>query len=506
MEQEEVAVAAVEVVAVAVEGSKYIPYDIGINYRADFYPLILDKPTPIDFLEITTEHFLWHDKKSEAYDILCAIKEAFPIILHGLSLSIASTDSLNKEYLFRLKHLANDLNTTLVSDHLSWTGINGVNIQDLFPIPYTNEALEHLIPRIKYVQNYLERPFAIENPSTYLQFSSNHYSEIEFIRILLDETSCSMLLDVNNVYVNAYNHGFCPYHYINHLPTHAIQQIHLAGYDHHGTYLHDTHGRRVSQEVWDLYQHTIKRLGNIATVIEWDNNTPPLEVICREANKARAIISNASSTQSDQKDYALIPPLSYKPSTHHVKIPYKKCLEQFQNTILQNTKNDVEWIAVTDPSQKAPEKLDIYKKHYTMPLLECLHEDYPATTDYMGRASHFVFHKYTDNHPPTHSNADSYGDALPDFLSEQRDNFSLLDSLIYPIDFIIDLCLFEKTMKQLSNSITSSDPTHHMIHCYYDIINAYDAWLDAKTFPDPIKKNCEILLYRHGHEIYYSIQ
>ncbi|MCH2038719.1 MAG: DUF692 family protein [Rickettsiales bacterium] len=472
--------------------------------------MILEQSTPFEFLEITTEHFLWADEGTQAHNILHALNEAFPITLHGLSLSIASTDCLDEDYLYKLKTLADYVDAPLVSDHLSWTGIKGVTTHDLLPIPYTQQALEHIIPRIRTVQDYLKRPFAIENPSTYMQFSNNHYSEVEFIRTILEETSCYMLLDVNNVYVNAFNHGFCPYDYIDRLPPKAIKQIHLAGYDHHGTYLHDTHGRKVSEEVWDLYKYTIERFGTVATVIEWDQNTPSLQVMSKEAHKVQAILKETQAKQHQDAPTLL---KAYDQASSKHSISYLACLERFQYHIVRNETDDTEWIAPPHHAISKTEQLAIYRNHYRMPLLRHLHDTYPATVEYLGEhASNMVFHHYIDHYLSTHLNQHFYGEALPSFLSQNFDQVSSIDDLKYPTQFIRDLCLFENTMARVSKSTSVSDKklpadsNHHIINCTYDVITAYENWLDAEAISEPLKINCTIQICWHDDDVHYHLK
>jgi uncharacterized protein len=208
-------------------------------------------------------------------------------VLHGVSLSVGSTDPIDFEYLKKLKALGKRVNARWVSDHLCWTGVTGLNTHDLLPMPYTDQALRHTIERVRNIQDFLERPIALENASTYLEFSASKWPESEFIAALAEEANCGILLDVNNVYVSSFNHGFDPKKYIDNIPKDRVVQMHLAGHADKGTYLLDTHSDHVRREVWDLYRRAIRRIGSTSTLIEWDDDIPSWEDLALEATMAR---------------------------------------------------------------------------------------------------------------------------------------------------------------------------------------------------------------------------
>ena len=219
--------------------------------------------------------------------MLDQVAERYPVVLHGVSLSVGSTDPIDFEYLKKLKALGKRVNARWVSDHLCWTGVTGLNTHDLLPMPYTDQALRHTIERVRNIQDFLERPIALENASTYLEFSASKWPESEFIAALAEEADCGILLDVNNVYVSSFNHGFDPKKYIDNIPKDRVVQMHLAGHTNKGTHILDTHSDYVINTVWELYRYAHRKLGGVATLLEWDANIPEFDVVHGEALKAR---------------------------------------------------------------------------------------------------------------------------------------------------------------------------------------------------------------------------
>jgi uncharacterized protein (UPF0276 family) len=271
----------------------YSHLGFGLGLRAAHYDEILaSRPRGIDWFEIISENFI--EAHNGYWDFLADLRRDYPIVMHGVSLSIGSTDPLNLRYLAKLKALANHLAAPWISDHLCWTGINGKNTHDLLPIPTNEETLRHVTARVREVQDRLGRRIVLENPSTYLEFSSSDMPEHEFLARLAEAADCGLLLDVNNVYVSAFNHGFDARRYIDAIPAERIVQIHLAGHQHHGTHIIDTHDNHVLDDVWALYAYTIQTKGPISTMVEWDDNIPALTVLTAELDKARAVAASTA--------------------------------------------------------------------------------------------------------------------------------------------------------------------------------------------------------------------
>jgi hypothetical protein len=263
----------------------------GLGLRPDHYPDFLREPQPVDWLEIISENYMVPGGKPLA--MLDAIRADYPMVMHGVSLSIGSDEPLDMDYLAALKALERRVEPLWISDHLCWTGINAHNTHDLLPLPYDAPALDCVVENIGRVQDYLGRRILIENPSSYVTFRSSDRSEWEFLAEMAGRADCLLLLDVNNIYVSARNHGFDPEDYLAGLPTGRIQQIHLAGHSDMGDYVIDTHDADVCDAVWDLYASAIRRFGSVATMIERDDAIPPLADVLAELDRARALAARA---------------------------------------------------------------------------------------------------------------------------------------------------------------------------------------------------------------------
>ena len=261
----------------------------GLGLRAQHYSEILDGDPPIDWFEVISENFMVPGGKP--LHMLDRVRARYPIVMHGVSLSIASTAPLDRDYLARLKHLAMRIEPRWISDHLCWTGVHGRNLHDLLPIPYTREALDHVAARVHAVQDSLGRAIVLENVSTYVQFGCSEMTEWEFLSELTRRTGCWLLFDVNNVYVSAFNHGYDPKAFIAGIPRDRVVQFHIAGHSHMGTHIIDTHDHPVCAEVWALYEEAVRRFGPVSTMIERDDNIPPLAELVDEINMARGIAS-----------------------------------------------------------------------------------------------------------------------------------------------------------------------------------------------------------------------
>ena len=265
--------------------SAQLPTGFGLGLRPDHYEAILVDRPRVDWFEALTENYLVPGGKPLHY--LQRIRERYPLVLHGVSLSIGSTAPLNRDYLARLKALAARIEPAWISDHLCWTGVGGRNTHDLLPLPYTEEALAHVAERVRIVQDVLERRILLENVSSYVTFRQSTLSEWEFLRRVAEEADCDILLDVNNIYVSSVNHGTDPLQYLQAIPVERVRQIHLAGHQSHGRCLIDTHDRPVPDPVWSLYAAAVRRFGRVPVMIERDSDIPPLQDLLDELDVAR---------------------------------------------------------------------------------------------------------------------------------------------------------------------------------------------------------------------------
>ena len=262
----------------------------GLGLRVDHYETILQTRPAVDWFEIISENYLVPGGKPLHY--LDRVRADYPLVMHGVSLSIGSSDPINKDYLKQLKALAERVEPAWLSDHLCWTGLDGTNLHDLLPLPYTEEAINHVADRVRQVQDYLGRQILLENVSSYVSYTQSEMSEWEFVRAVIERADCLMLLDVNNIYVSSVNHEFDARDYLNGIPPERVQQFHLAGHTNHGDYIVDTHDHPIVDPVWDLYADALRRFGRVSTMIERDDNIPPLAELLAELDQARRIAAD----------------------------------------------------------------------------------------------------------------------------------------------------------------------------------------------------------------------
>jgi uncharacterized protein (UPF0276 family) len=269
--------------------------DIGLGLRAPHYSHILEHKPKISWFEAISENYIDIEGggAGRPLHILEKIRENYPVVLHGVSLSIGSTDDLNKSYLLKLRNLAEIIQPSWMSDHVCWTGVHGENLHDLLPLPYTEETIDHLVDRIKYVQDFLGRRFTFENVSAYLSFSHSEMTEWEFLSELSRRADCDLLLDINNIYVSSINQGFHATDFLNGVPAHRIKQMHLAGHSFGNGMLIDTHDAPVTDEVWKLYTEALTLFPKTPTLIEWDDKIPDFDRLLEESRTAKVIWDEA---------------------------------------------------------------------------------------------------------------------------------------------------------------------------------------------------------------------
>jgi uncharacterized protein (UPF0276 family) len=262
----------------------------GLGLRPAHYETILNESPAVDWFEIISENYLVPGGRPLHY--LDRIRERYPLVMHGVSLSIGATDPLDREYLKQLRALAARIEPRWISDHLCWTGAHGLNAHDLLPLPYTEEALKHVAARVGQVQDFLGRRILLENVSSYVSYPESEMSEWEFLREVAARADCLILLDVNNIYVSSVNHEFNAREYLDAMPPERVWQFHLAGHRNHGDYIIDTHDEPVIDPVWQLYEAAVRRFGRVSTMIERDDNIPPLAELLAELDQARKIAAS----------------------------------------------------------------------------------------------------------------------------------------------------------------------------------------------------------------------
>jgi uncharacterized protein (UPF0276 family) len=266
---------------------------VGLGLRTAHYSHVIEERPAVDWFEILSENYM--QTAGRPLYFLDAVAERYPVVMHGVSLSIGSTDPLDREYLSDLRALRDRTRARWVSDHLCWTGVAGTNTHDLLPLPYTEETLRHVAGRVKEVQDFLGAPLALENPSTYVEYAGETMREWDFLARLAEEADCAILLDVNNVFVSAYNHGFDPQTYLDAVPFDRVVQLHVAGHTHHGTHIIDSHIGPVIDEVWRLLSAAYARTGGASVLLEWDAEIPSFEETHAEALRARQFIARTAA-------------------------------------------------------------------------------------------------------------------------------------------------------------------------------------------------------------------
>lgn len=266
---------------------RYPALGYGLGLRVEHYEELLAGDPPIDWLEVLSENYMVDGGRP--LDWLARFRERWPLVLHGVSLSIGGSDPLDRDYLARLSALARFAQPVWISDHLCWTGVDGTNLHDLMPLPYTEEALDHVVARVAQVQDVLGRRIALENVSSYVAFRDSQMGEAQFLAEVARRADCLILLDINNIYVSARNHGFDARDYLATIPIERVQQFHLAGHEDGGDLIIDTHDAPIVDSVWSLYADAVRRFGPVSTLIERDGNIPPLGELLGELDRARAI-------------------------------------------------------------------------------------------------------------------------------------------------------------------------------------------------------------------------
>jgi len=478
----------------------------GLGLRIPHYTHIFEHQPKVDWFEIISENFMDTDGRPKRN--LARIRERYPVVMHGIAMSIGTVDPLNSEYLQKLKALIDFVNPAWVSDHLCWTGIAHKNSHDLLPVPYTEEALTHIIARIKQVQDYLERPLVLENPSTYLEFKTSHIPEAEFIARMAKESGCHLLLDVNNVYVSCYNHRLDPKSYIDTLPLDKVAQIHLSGHSNMGTHIIDTHDDYVVDEVWALYRYVTHKAGRtINTMVEWDDKIPEFDVLYAELGKAKA-------AAQDAHNYNPLPDLAKEHPRYvaNLPTPLSDAQSRMQEAILLGAAIDSkpdEWIRAKE--QFAPTaQLEVYINAYRYRLYDVTAEDYPVLEYYLGNEKFHQFMKdFVNAARSEHFNISRYSGLVPTFLAqhEAADAFALeIATLENAVSQLTDpeetlplepMHLEGMTPEALMESVLHPRKALQLFAFEYPVNPYYRAVKEEQAPPTPAKEKNFVAVFRH---------
>jgi len=271
---------------------------VGVGLRTPHYQYVEQQQPDIPWFEILIDNYLVDG--GEPLQHLTNVRENYPVTFHGVGMSLGSTDPLNMDYLKSLRDMIKRFEPLQVSDHLAWVSTQKTYLHELLPLPYTEEAIAHISNRIQQVQDYLGQRILVENVSSYMQYHDSACTEWEFLNEIVQRADCDLLLDINNIYVSAINHHFDAQDYLDAIPVAQVREMHLAGYEDHGTHLLDSHSQPVHQPVWDLYQQALQRIGPVPTLIEWDQDIPEFDVLKKEAGRAQDIYDNVTGKPHEQ--------------------------------------------------------------------------------------------------------------------------------------------------------------------------------------------------------------
>ncbi len=424
----------------------------GVGLRSQHYPVITETWPRMDWFEAISENYM--DSGGRPLQILEQVRHHYPIALHGTALSIGSIDPLNQDYLDHLRKLVDRIDPFIVSDHLCWSGVEGEVLHDLLPLPFTEEAIEHTVKRVDHVQEFLGRRILLENVSTYVTYKHSVMPEWEFLTEVANRSGCGILLDINNIYVNATNHQFDPHEYLKSIPAKFVGQIHLAGHTDMGSFLFDTHSAPVIHSVWELYREALSLLGPVSTLIEWDENIPPFERLTQEVDKAKLIykefvgrdhvIASAAKQSKSFEIASATPETLLRSDGASVKTSLLEAQEWMRSRI-QFGEESSETSALTsrgkellNPQGGVPgeERASVYANGYPARIHESLKEVYEAVHHVLGDDTFLeASFAYAHQHPSHDYNLNFVGRHLPEFL--QASHFSKT----FP--FIADLAKLE---------------------------------------------------------------
>lgn len=386
---------------------------VGVGLRTQHYPAITQNWPKMDWFEAITENFM--DSGGRPLAILEQVRAHYPVALHGTSLSIGSTDPLRPHYMKNWKKLVDRIDPFLVSDHLCWTSVDQEELHDLLPLPFTEEALKHVVERVGQVQDYLGRQIILENVSTYVTYKHSNMPEWEFLRELARRSGCGILLDINNIYVNAFNHKFDALDYLKAVPGDKVRQFHLAGHTDMGKYYFDTHTGHVIDPVWKLYEEALKLYGPVSTLIEWDADIPEFEVLQSEAEKARGIYKKF---KTPSQDLAAFKPAEFSKDPDPVSLPE---IERRMKSWVQPQRSQLDCNLNEQGGEPGNLRLSVYGEGYKARIFESLAEAFEAVYKVIGHDKFLeLTHAYAAQYPSKHYNLNYAGKYFPDFLKQNE--------------------------------------------------------------------------------------
>ncbi len=428
----------------------------GIGLRTQHYPDFLREKQAVDWLEIITDNYLVDGGKPLV--VLDQIRANYPMVMHGVAMSVGAVCGVDEAYLKRVKALADRIEPMWVSDHLCWIGGPGPEqLHDLYPLPYTDEAARHVIAQIRRIQDVLQRRFVIENVSSYIDYKHSAASEWQFLSHIANEADCLLLLDVNNVYVSSVNHGFDALHYLSGLPANRIQQIHLAGHSDHGDHIIDTHDHPVAPAVWSLYRAACRLFGSVPTMIERDDNIPALPELLAEVAVARSIATEVLSTYSEPSEDRLVcrEGTVWKSGVSTPTLGDSQL--KLADYVLARSDEDIASMLGAASDIDVNRRAGIYKNAYVARLADVLADTYAKTVLYMG-SDMFDRHarEYALDHPPLTRSLSRYGASFPTQLKRVYPNHPELMQLAQ-LDWDLRVCFDGPDVPALDTSGVAAD-------------------------------------------------
>lgn len=379
---------------------------LGLGLRGQHIAHILQARPPVDWFEVITDNHLIN--QGWLLHVLDRLRETYPLVLHGVTLNIGSTEPLDLAYLKQIKLLAERVRAPWVSDHVCWTGVDGWQTHDLLPVPYSEAMLRWMVQRVRQVQDILERPLVLENPSSYIAFRQTTMPEWQFLRALAEDADCGLLLDLNNIHVSAVNHGFDAQTYMDAVPWDRVAQFHVAGHTTRATHLFDSHIGPVSQPVWALYAQAWLRTGGRATLYEWDDQIPPFEDLWSEAQKARAVVADLPTAGPAERPVivsARAPVLTAAPPTEIVQL--QRWLQAEIVTGASDQPADAH--VLPNAQMTAAERVAIHREMYLARTEDALRTDFPRTAAALGQRFASVAAGYRLARPSTSWALELYG-------------------------------------------------------------------------------------------------
>ncbi len=407
----------------------------GAGLRNKHYSFILSQWPKIDWFEAVTENFM--DTGGKPLQVLTDIRAHYPVALHGVSMSIGTTDPIDRNYLKKLNALVRRIDPFVVSDHLCWTGVGGDNLHDLLPLPFTEEAISHIVERVGQVQESLNRKILLENISTYVTYKHSVMPEWEFLVEVARRSGCGILLDLNNIYVNSVNHLFDPLDYLKAVPGEWVGQFHLAGHTDKGGYLFDTHSAAVVEKVWKIYQQALDLYGPVSTLIEWDEAIPDFARLSQEVEKAR-VYYQKSMPQDPTKTARMADHKLVISGSKHNKAPGLRDLQLGMRTRIQSHGTTSASSAWLNPQGgvEGDERMDVYAEGYLARVMEALAEVYETIYHLLGRDAFIeLSESYIHAHPSHSYNLNFIGDHMTEYIQETP--------VIKKLPFLSDLASLE---------------------------------------------------------------